>query len=243
MSRCRECPIEDTADTLAPDRSLNDLSYSLRRHFVDGFLLRHVPLLRQGSLLLDLGGDRIRKRGKFDIGRFDFTVVYANLSLQKLPSVQCDAARLPFGDCRFDAVICSELMEHLPDPLRVLAEIARVTRHGGHLLLCAPFLYRIHADPEDFGRYTDRFWERNLRDAGFHEIAIERHGLWFSVMADFLRQYVRQNEYPRPTRWVAAWVAAKAGRWALRRELDPRVRGNPFLASFTTGFGVIATKA
>ena len=49
-----------------------------------------------------------------------------------------DGRRLPFGDCRFDLVICAEVLEHVPADGRVLAEIARVLRPGGELAVSVP---------------------------------------------------------------------------------------------------------
>jgi SAM-dependent methyltransferase len=42
-----------------------------------------------------------------------------------------DGRRVPFADATFDAVLCSNMLEHTPDPLAVLDEIARVLRPGG----------------------------------------------------------------------------------------------------------------
>ncbi|MCG8442867.1 MAG: class I SAM-dependent methyltransferase [Caulobacterales bacterium] len=51
---------------------------------------------------------------------------------------QVDAARLPFGDARLDRVVCSEVLEHLPDYRSALDEIARVCRVGGRFALSVP---------------------------------------------------------------------------------------------------------
>ncbi|MER5602431.1 HAD-IA family hydrolase [Streptomyces sp. NPDC002265] len=53
-------------------------------------------------------------------------------------SVQADAARLPLRDATSGLTLCAELLEHVPDPDAVLAELARVTRPGGLLVLTVP---------------------------------------------------------------------------------------------------------
>jgi len=231
----------DGLQTGGPSLQADRLDYSLRRYYVDEFHFRHVPELPPGTLLLDLGGNRIRKRGQFDIERYDLRVVYANLSAVKRPDVLADAARVPFQDGCFDAVICSELLEHVLDPLAILREVHRVLRVGGTLLSCVPFLYRIHGDPYDFGRYTDHFWLCTLEEIGFHEIVIERQGLFFSVLADFCKQYVNER-WRRPLRSIARWPMALFQHWALRYEQASQVQSQPFLHSFTTGFGIVAVK-
>jgi SAM-dependent methyltransferase len=52
--------------------------------------------------------------------------------------VQCDAARLPFGDAVFDAVISNHSLEHMDRLGDVLSEIGRVVRAGGGLYVAVP---------------------------------------------------------------------------------------------------------
>lgn len=49
-----------------------------------------------------------------------------------------DAARLPFPDHSFDRIICSEVLEHLPDVDAALAEINRILKPGGRLAISVP---------------------------------------------------------------------------------------------------------
>lgn len=224
-----------------------DLTYSLRRHFVDEFHFRNVASLPDGGLILDLGGNRIAKRGLFDIERCDLRVIYANLSTAKRPHVQAEAEHLPFMAGRFDAVICSELLEHVPEPPAVLSEIHRVLRQEGTLLICVPFMNRIHGDPHDYGRYTDYYWLRTLQDLGFGEIFVEKQGLFWSVLADMLRELATVK--PKPPRiqppWLGRFLSYALG--AGRRkavEWDNRLasKENHSLNGFTTGFGIRAKK-
>jgi len=225
-----------------------DFAYSLRRYFVDDFHFRHVSLLPARSHLLDLGGNRIGKRGGFDIEQYGFQVVYANLSLAKTPDLQADAGCLPFPMNRFDGVICSELLEHVMEPRVVLAEIHRVLRPGGLTLICVPFLKQIHGDPYDYGRYTDFYWQENLARIGFNDIHVEKQGLFWSVLVDMIRDFA----YDKTTRggiWSRSWMLKlvsfglgvckqKAVKWdsrAVSAEGD-------FPHKFTTGFGITAVK-
>jgi len=49
-----------------------------------------------------------------------------------------DAQRLPFHDAAFDGCLAVNVLEHLPDPARFVAEAARVLAPGGRLLVVTP---------------------------------------------------------------------------------------------------------
>ncbi|MBI2099171.1 class I SAM-dependent methyltransferase [Candidatus Uhrbacteria bacterium] len=66
-----------------------------------------------------------------------------------------DAHALPFPDNSFDLVLCIEVLEHLKSPERAIAEMKRVLRPGGKLILTTRFLYPIHDAPGDFWRFTE----------------------------------------------------------------------------------------
>jgi SAM-dependent methyltransferase len=77
-----------------------------------------------------------------------------------------DAAWLPLADGCVDTILCTEVMEHVPNPEKTIEEFARVLRPGGRIITTAPFFYPIH-DAYDFFRYSPD---------GLKAI-MERHGL------------------------------------------------------------------
>lgn len=70
----------------------------------------------------------------------DFSHAFLAIARQKgqTRGVQADATVLPFPDAAFDAVLCSETLEHIPDDRGALDEIRRVLRPGGLLFLTVP---------------------------------------------------------------------------------------------------------
>lgn len=89
------------------------------------------------------------------------------------PDAYADAIALPLTDASVDAVVLLEVLEHLPAPDQALAEIARVLRPGGRLLLTMPFLYPLHDAPHDFQRYTTHGLEAALARARLRVDAVE----------------------------------------------------------------------
>ena len=52
--------------------------------------------------------------------------------------IQGDALHLPFSDGTFDRVICSEVLEHIPDDVAAMAELSRVLKPGGTMAITVP---------------------------------------------------------------------------------------------------------
>jgi SAM-dependent methyltransferase len=197
--------------------------------------------------VLDLGGNRVSKRGLFDVETYGLRVVYANLSIAKQPHLQADASFLPFEAGAFDAIICSELLEHVPDPRPVLEEMRRTLRSGGIVLICAPFLNRMHGDPYDFARFTDFFWRETLTSLGFEDIHVEHQGGYWSVLTDMVRDlaYARSmragsflSRNFRALAWIMGHVKQKAVEWDGAADSDPSASPG----GYATGFGIKAIK-
>jgi SAM-dependent methyltransferase len=65
-----------------------------------------------------------------------------------------DGKTFPFPAASFDSVICNQVLEHVFEPDRFLAEVTRVLRPEGRLLLSVPFVWDEHEQPYDFARYS-----------------------------------------------------------------------------------------
>ena len=85
----------------------------------------------------------------------------------------CDLKNIPICADYYDLVFCSQTLEHVPDPNRVLAEIERVLKPGGHLWLTAPFYYEEHEVPYDYYRYTQFGLRYLIQNAGLQLVSIE----------------------------------------------------------------------
>ena len=65
-----------------------------------------------------------------------------------------DGQKLPFLNDIFDYIWCSAVLEHVPYPMQVAAEIVRTLKPGGFAIIQVPFLENIHGWPEDYYRFT-----------------------------------------------------------------------------------------
>jgi len=87
--------------------------------------------------------------------------------LKNLKVVHTDAHTLPFEDNYFDACFCNAVLEHVKDDVGILKEIHRVMKKEAKLVISIPFLQEIHADPDDYRRYTPFGFRLVLRNHGF----------------------------------------------------------------------------
>jgi SAM-dependent methyltransferase len=85
------------------------------------------------------------------------------------------------GDA-FDSVLCSEVLEHVPHPAQAVAELARVLKPGGTLVITVPFLARLHEEPHDYYRYTRHGLRALLEDGSFVVEEIVETGSLFSFI-------------------------------------------------------------
>lgn len=140
--------------------------------------------LPHGARVLDAGAGECQHSQFFahcryaasDLGVGDVSWDYSRLD------VSSDLSQLAFRDATFDAVLNVVVLEHVREPARVLAELARVLRPGGRLLLIVPQEWAVHQIPHDYYRYT-RYGVRWLvEQAGLVTTSVEPVGGFFTVL-------------------------------------------------------------
>src|SRR3954468_17524093 len=100
---------------------------TFRRTLLDDALTRRAHLLA-GSVL-DVGGKKVRKRGRFRPEVAPATSwQYLNVDAASEPDILAPAHEIPVEDVHFDAVLMSEVLEHLEHPESSLAEVRRVLK-------------------------------------------------------------------------------------------------------------------
>ena len=96
--------------------------------------------------------------------------------------VEFDGTVIPFPDNHFDAVMCTEVLEHAMAPEALIAEMHRVLKPGGSLVLTVPFAARVHHIPYDFHRFTR--YRLAQMFAAFSAVQIEERGNDLAVIAN-----------------------------------------------------------
>lgn len=214
-------------------------SRTYRRRLLDGWLVEQENLV--GGRVLDIGGKRENKRGDYRPPTNRASQwLYVNIDQSTSPDIVADAARVPLPDGTADTIICTEMLEHVPHPREVVAEMWRLLRHGGVIIGSVPFLYPVHADPYDFQRFTPEGLQELFR--AFPHVAIVAMGGPWGSLAMNLELVARRPDgarYWRAIRWRAAFCFAQPAYWLDRKWQYVSTRPYP---AFTTGFGFVVRK-
>jgi len=95
-----------------------------------------------------------------------------------------DITAIPAPDASFDVVLCTEVLEHVPDPAAAVAEMARLLRRGGRLFLTAPLGSGLHQLPYHFfGGFAPAWYGEQARRLGLEVESITPNGGFFRLLA------------------------------------------------------------
>jgi len=116
---------------------------------------------------------------------------------------ECPAQAVPLPAGSLDGIVCTEVLEHVPNPQAVWQEFARLLKPGGKVLLATPMSWPAHEEPYDFFRYTAHGLQQLAMEAGFEIVKIyPRGGVWASLaqaIQHSMPQYLR-------ARWQRRWL-------------------------------------
>lgn len=120
---------------------------------------------------------------------------------EKLPDIYFDGTNIPFEECYFDFIVCTEVLEHCEDPKRLIEEMYRVLKFEGRALITTPFLWGEHEIPYDFRRYTSYGLKKYLLGANFKIIDFKKDYPGFSsllkIAASELLNSIGDKKSPR----------------------------------------------
>lgn len=124
--------------------------------------------------VLDFGGGRQAKyHDAFLSWLVDGSYESANIDPAMEPTYLVEAGGgLPLASGAFDMVVSINTLEHVYELDMTLDELLRVVRPGGRLVFAVPFLYRVHASPDDFNRPTASWWRETLSRKGIEALEI-----------------------------------------------------------------------
>jgi ubiquinone/menaquinone biosynthesis C-methylase UbiE len=164
---------------------------SIRENWI-AFNLLQIPV---GLTILDAGaGDQHHKKDcqhlKYvsqDFAQYDGNGNNSGLQMNSYNygnlDIIGDITNIPRDNESFDAVLCSEVLEHLPHPDLAIKELSRLLKPGGTLLLTAPFCSLTHFAPYHFVTGFNQYWyQAILPENNLEPESIEVYGNYFEYL-------------------------------------------------------------
>lgn len=153
-------------------------------------VLSDVPA---GRRILDAGAGELRNRPfcahldyvSQDFGQYEGSGDGTGLQTGKWDTsridIVSDITEIPEPDGSFDAILCSEVLEHIPNPTGALDEFGRLLKPGGVVILTAPLASWVHFAPYHYCTGFSRYWyEYHLPQRGFRIQELSANGDWFA---------------------------------------------------------------
>jgi SAM-dependent methyltransferase len=172
------------------------------RHQVFGFnvfnrrewVAAQAKKLPPGSRVLDVGAGPGQYRELFAHCEYrtqDFGQEPGTIGRYTQLDYESDITAIPVDSASFDAIVCTEVIEHVPDPVAAIREMSRILKPGGRVFLTAPLASFLHQEPYHFyGGYTPYWYRRFLPEVGIDVEEIESNQGFFSLYGQETLRYV-----------------------------------------------------
>jgi len=226
-----------------------DLLINFSAYWRDDWVARKAASVSSGAKVLDAGAGEGRYRRLFahtsyhaqDFAQYEGSrdgPLQETWDYSPLDYV-CDITQIPVDDGAFDVVICTEVLEHVPNPISALQELCRVTCEGGRLFISAPLGSGVHQEPYHFfGGVSPYFYEKYLSDFGCEVVEIKPIGGLLRHVAQEVHRAARTMDNMGGPMTVERRYLMMDWLPRLLSEMDDKY----FVEQFTVGYLVEARK-
>lgn len=191
------------------------------------WLKRTLSGLPAGSRLLDAGAGELHNRqhcGHLEYVSQDFCQYEGQeggAPAEGLQTKSWDTSRIdlvsditaiPAPDSSFDVILCSEVLEHVPEPTHALDEFARLLKPGGKVILTAPFSSNVHMAPYHYCSGFSKYWyEYHLTLRGFEINELTANGDWYTLLKQEITRLGGLERQHGNWTWPLAYAYALLG--------------------------------
>jgi len=206
----------------------------ITRGHLEKFLERHKSELR----ILDIGS------GGSSYHRFFPNRFSIDIDPARAPDIVADAHDLPLKDEEFELILCTEVLEHVMDPKKVISEMWRVLKPGGKVILTTRFVYPLHDIPHDYWRFTKYGLHELFRGWEVLELMGETHN--FSTIGALLQRIcfqsnLRGGKVVKLIIFVAAWFFSHLD-WLTKKEYGDIKKSVSERGLMPTGYYIVCRK-
>lgn len=172
----------------------DEVNMKLSRNFIDkirdSFLAKYVD---DAEIVLDIGNQK-----KYDLTNKKFKIITLDLSDEDSPDIVGDitVVNTHINSQTFDAILCTEVLEHVVDPFAAVRELERTLKVGGFLLVTSPLNARIHGPIPDCWRFTEfglKVMFREWEIVEFHKLDTPNRNL-FPIHYGIVLKRIRESQ-------------------------------------------------
>lgn len=206
----------------------------ITRQKLDIFLEKH----RSWEKIIDIGS------GNSSYNRFFPNRISVDIDPLRKPDIIADAHNLPFQDGEVEAILSTDVFEHLKDPVKAVSEMKRVLKKGGKIIFCTRFIFPIHDSPNDFWRFTRYGLLELFKD--FEIIELEPETTDFSTIAILFQRIgyqtrLRLNKIAKFKLFFFAWFFTHLN-WLILEEYGDIGRKHKEIGILASGYYMVAKK-
>ncbi len=195
----------------------------------------YTPLLKGD--LLDIGAGSVRRY--FCPNATSYRTLDCNHASGA--DIIASAEAIPLPDNCIDSILCTQVLEHVAHPNKVLQEIYRLLRPGGLCLLTAPQMNELHEEPHDYFRYTCFGLRVLFEDTGFVVEHLDQRGGYHATLAQMrIREMI--NQWRPYERTLVMWLLAPWSNLLTRYALWRDTHANDRSWKHAIGWCVLAKK-
>lgn len=227
------------------EASVEGFMVPLLAGLIDQALREHAtPLARAnvGPRALDVGCGNQPLRGDLEAMGYAYTSLDVHQNKAECVDVLGAIDGEPPADLLargpFDFIVCTEVMEHVPDWATAFANLARLLRPGGKLLVTTPFFYPLHEEPYDFWRPTKYALRTYAERAGLEVVSQHTAGGPWEVIGTALGAFQALPRSGLPWHRLGAAIAnvVRKALWVMIRSrilqrLAPSARTGLYLSN------------
>lgn len=243
--------IAQAIDVLAQPASQLSLAeiHNFNQNERDKWMREKAQRIPAGAMVLDIGAGTCPYRQLFNHCQYkthDFKQ-YAGVKLGggtgygDIDYVS-DITAIPVPDGSFDVVVCTEVLEHVPEPIEALREFARIVKPGGRILLTAPLGSGLHQLPYHYyGGYTPEWYKYVAQKFGLRIVELVPNGGFFKLLAqESARVAWTMQQHQHLHGENVAFIQHLFGEWIPRYLFA--LEEKCFIDQFTVGYHVEAIK-
>lgn len=143
---------------------------------IDQFVINLAKKYDQkNKKLLDVGAGECRYRKYFK------NLKYKSQDVKQNTNKTIDYVGKPKG--KYDYILCTQVLEHVPEPVKIFQEFKRLLKPGGKVFLTTNFVYQLHMEPNDYWRFTEHGLRYLGESAGFKIESLRAEGGIFQVLS------------------------------------------------------------